>query len=184
MGLAGRPGFLAFKWSAYALLAGNIGLFTLGPTPFEALDSLGWVMLLAVSEWETMRPVRRPAPDGAAIRLLRAAGYGLAGYAWWRYAQEEMWVDFANATIWLLVVAAIVADVHWPARPGGPAWRVRGCVKGGLYACLAGIAVWWGATGEVLNAYDAFLWILCFFAVEMNLLDRLHTGGAPRGKPR
>jgi hypothetical protein len=31
--------------------------------------------------------------------------------------------------------------------------------------------VLWGLNGDVLNYYDAFLWILCFFDVELNVVN-------------
>jgi hypothetical protein len=29
----------------------------------------------------------------------------------------------------------------------------------------------WGLDGEWLDTYDALLWILCFFAIEINVLE-------------
>ena len=51
--------FRAFKWSVYGLLALNLGLFLLFETLVEALDSLGWLVLLGVLEWETSTLARR-----------------------------------------------------------------------------------------------------------------------------
>ncbi len=45
--------FRVFKWSVYGLLALNLGLFLLFETLVEALDSLGWLVLLGVLERES-----------------------------------------------------------------------------------------------------------------------------------
>jgi hypothetical protein len=38
--------------------------------------------------------------------------------------------------------------------------------------------VLWGLKGDVLDFYDAFLWILCFFVVELNVLNFEEQEGA------
>ena len=41
---------------------------------------------------------------------------------------------------------------------------------------------WWAATGELLNGFDAALWLLCFFAIEGNILRHEHV--EPTSQPR
>ena len=111
--------FRVFKWSVYALLTLNLGLFLLFETPVEALDSLGWLVLLGVLERETSTLGRpRPARETAAL-----------------------------------------------------------CV---LYAGLVALALWWAAKGDLLNGFDAALWLLCFFAIEGNILEHEHADPALR----
>ena len=56
--------------------------------------------------------------------------------------------------------------------------RLRGGVvylsaalKGFLYATLFLAAVYWGVTGELVDFWDAFLWLVAFFFIEMNVFD-------------
>ncbi|HPY41640.1 MAG TPA: hypothetical protein PLM98_14045, partial [Thiolinea sp.] len=42
-----------FKWGVYALLAINVFLFFLHQTFIEGLETLAWVVLLLLFEWET-----------------------------------------------------------------------------------------------------------------------------------
>ena len=49
-------------------------------------------------------------------------------------------------------------------------------VRGVLYAALVALALWWAATGELLNGFDAALWLLCFFAIEGNILQARARG--------
>ena len=48
-----RAAFPYFKWTVYGLLAVNIYLFFSNATVLEGLDSLAWVVLLLLFEWET-----------------------------------------------------------------------------------------------------------------------------------
>ena len=75
----------------------------------------------------------------------------------------------ANAVVWLLVCAAIAYDMYAPGVYGGGEWRLRNAVKIALYATLVLIAVWWGIHADLLDFYDASLWILCFAVVELNI---------------
>ena len=176
--------FGAFKWSVYALLALNLGLFLLFETPVEALDLLGWLMLLGVLEWETSSLGKpRSAREKAPLWAAQGVGYAVVLLAWAGYAREGMWLDFANATLWLGVVLALAFDLRFPPDGGRlRARRLRQVVRGVLYAGLVALALWWAATGELLNGFDAALWLLCFFAIEGNILRYEHA--EPTSQPR
>jgi hypothetical protein len=178
--------FRAFKWSVYGLLALNLGLFLLFETPVEALDSLGWLVLLGVLERETSTLGRpRSARETAALWAAQGAGYAVVVLAWAGYAHEGMWLDFANASLWLGVALALAFDVRFPPDDAAQlrAHRSRQAVRGALYAGLVALALWWAATGELLNGFDAALWLLCFFAVEGNILRYESAEPAPQPRP-
>ena len=178
--------FRVFKWSVYALLTLNLGLFLLFETPVEALDSLGWLVLLGVLERETSTLGKpRSARETAALWAAQGAGYAVVLLAWAGYAREGMWLDFANATLWLGVVLALAFDVRFPPDDAAHlrAHRSRQAVRVALYAGLAALALWWAAAGELLNGFDAALWILCFFAIEGNILKYENSKPALRGRP-
>jgi hypothetical protein len=165
--------FRIFKWCVYGLLALNTVLFLLYETLVEGLDSLGWLVLLGVLERETST-LGRPRSGGETAALWAAQGLGCAVVvlAWIGYAREEMWLDFANATLWFGVVLALAFDVRSPPDDAAHlrAHRARQAVRGVLYAGLVSLALWWTATGELLNGFDAALWLLCFLAIEGNIL--------------
>ena len=175
--------FRAFKWSVYGLLALNFGLFLLFETPVEALDSLGWLVLLGVLKWETgTLGRRRSGRERAALRAAQGAGYAVVALACAGYAREGMWLDFANASLWLGVVLALAFDVRSPPDAARlRAHRSRRAARGVLYAGLVALALWWAAAGELLNGFDAALWLLCFFAVEGNILRHENAELALRG---
>ncbi|WP_368416349.1 hypothetical protein [Falsiroseomonas sp.] len=174
MDILGRPKlrFLAFKWSIYILLVINVYFYFTTAEFFEAFDSIGWLLLLAVFEYESST-LDKPYGNRAEkifIWTVQALAYGLIFFALYMYVTEGMWLDSANASLWVLVTAALIYDIHAPGEFGETEWRIRNGVKISLYGALCVIAVLWGLEGDVLDFYDAFLWILCFFVVELNVL--------------
>lgn len=171
--------FVIFKYVVYGLLVLNIGLFLIFGDPHEALDSLGWVLLLGSFEYETSSADDEYSSNTEKYILLtlQFMGYALAIYATWSYWQVEQWADLINAASWLCVCAAISYDVHVPGDYGGLEWRIRNIVKGVLYTILIGVAAWWAydaiffdqSAHALLELYDALLWIVCFGVIELNI---------------
>lgn len=163
--------FTAFKYVLYTLLTINIGLFLRHGTLNEALDSLGWVLLLGVFEWETraLGEEYLSRREKIVIWVLQLVGYGLAINAARVYFSIGEWVDFANAALWLLVCCTIVYDVFVPGEFGSLEWEIRNGFKILLYIAILAIALYWGITSDWLDFYDALLWILCFFMIELNI---------------
>lgn len=163
--------FRAFKALVYAALLANVGVFMwdsrdlLAP---KAIDQIGWVLILAVFEWET----RRLAPGGALTRisppalLVELAGYGCALYALTHYLAIRDPVEVANASAWLAISALIWLDLF---RPDGARSLLRVSLRWGLYAITLACAVFWGVTGAWLDFWDAAIWIICFFVIEINI---------------
>lgn len=167
-----------FKPLLYALLVANVFLFIREASPTKAIDEIGWLLLLAVFEWETRAgQAGRPVPRTAlAVEL---GGYALALYAWAQYARTAEWLDLGNSTVWLAISALIVFDVMRPVASGSAAFQRRLRWKLPLYLATLGFALAWGITGIWLDFWDALLWILCFFIIEINIF-RIETGPARR----
>jgi hypothetical protein len=173
--------FRFFKWSVYALLTFNILLFLIHESAYEAIDSLGWVILLATFEYEStaLEEVYASEVEKWSIFALQCVGYGMAVYATWQYFSASEWVDLANSVTWLAVCGFLAYDVYAPGDYDSGEWKIRNMVKGGLYAILVGIALWWGYEGVtegggligLLDFYDAVLWIACFAVIELNVFD-------------
>ncbi len=165
-----------FKPLLYSLLFANIFLFIREASPTKAIDEVGWLLLLAVFEWET-----RSANAGRAVSrwavAVELAGYTLAVYALVQYARTGEWLDLGNSIVWLAVSALIVLDVLRPVAAGSAASRRRLWMKVPLYAATLLFALAWGVTGIWLDFWDALLWILCFFVIEINIF-RIEAGAA------
>jgi hypothetical protein len=167
---------VVFKYTVYSLLILNVWLLLRAEAqdilPYKALDQLGWLLILGVFEWETRAPARtggRPNLLGWPIGL-ELLGYGFALFALFNYSRDGLWVDVGNGLVWLAISAMIWLDILRPVAAAARAHRRRSRVKLLLYAATFLCAVLWGLAGAALDFYDAILWILCFFAIEMNLL--------------
>jgi hypothetical protein len=88
-------------------------------------------------------------------------------------ARRLAWTDVINAGDWLLVVLLLEADVRLQlaGHLHGRVLRASEWTKGFLYAALLACAVYWGYAGTFLDFWDAFLWLLAFVLIEMNVLE-------------
>lgn len=168
--------FILFKYMIYALLAFNIYLFAMNGTFTETIDTAAWVVILALFEWETrhLKEENWSVFEKGVISLLSIFGYSVIVYSCYSYFIEAEWLDFANALTWILVVLVLQYDIYFPGHYGKSEWTARNILKFALYGALFVFAVMWGIEGEALDFYDAFLWILSFFVIEMNIFNFEH----------
>jgi hypothetical protein len=171
--------FPYFKWTVYVLLSINVYLFFTEQTLVEGIDSLAWVVLLLLFEWETSE-LGKPALSKwkkYGIHLVRLVAYvfvvvSAIEYSTASYIAENGRLDMYNSWIWLGVVIALEYDVYFPGYYRKWEWWLRNALKIVMYAALIVIALLWGMEnyeGAWLDFYDALLWILCFFAIELNV---------------
>ena len=172
-----RParGFVAFKWCVYAILAVDVVLYARFGRATELIDTAAWWLLLLLFEWETggwrLPPRIRPALHGLRAVCAIAIAIAVAGYA-----IEREWLDFANESTWLAVIALLELEVRLPATAARlHRWRRRVTVL--LYIVLAGFLGVWTTdifTGDdagaaALDAWDAMWWLVAFLAIELNV---------------
>lgn len=83
------------------------------------------------------------------------------------------WVDVINATAWIAVVVMLEIDVHLQlGNISSKLWeKYHIFVKVSVYSLLFLAAVYWGVSGSVLEFWDAFLWILAFVLIELNMFE-------------
>jgi hypothetical protein len=83
------------------------------------------------------------------------------------------WVDVINGAVWILVVLVLEIDVRLQERNllEGLALRVSTVVKFVLYTTLFLAAIYWGFKGGFLDFWDAFLWLVAFVFIEMNVFE-------------
>lgn len=90
-------------------------------------------------------------------------------------------VDIINAGDWLVIVALLEIEVYLQLN-NRLTDRMLGMlkwIKGLLYVVLFGCAVYWGFEGDFLDFWDAFLWLVAFVFIEMNIFD-WHAETAPQ----
>lgn len=88
--------------------------------------------------------------------------------------------DIINAGDWLIVVAILEGEVWLQLKNmlSGRLLAVNKILKSVLYTILFGCAVYWGIDGDFLDFWDAFLWLVAFVFIEMNIFE-WHAEAAP-----
>ena len=83
------------------------------------------------------------------------------------------WVDVINAAVWLLVVMVLEIDVRLQERDRyeGLALRLSTIAKFVLYSLLLLAAIYWGLKGDFIDFWDAFLWLVAFIFIELNVFE-------------
>lgn len=85
-------------------------------------------------------------------------------------------VDVVNAAVWLLVVLLLETDVRLQEknRFEGLALYLSTAAKFILYSILALAVVAWMVTGDFFDWWDAFLWLVAFVFIELNVVEWRH----------
>ena len=88
-------------------------------------------------------------------------------------AQRLAWADVINATAWVLVVVVLEIDVLLQLKGGlkGMVRTLSKWFKVFLYTVLFAAAVYWGIDGQFLDFWDAFLWLVAFIFIELNIFQ-------------
>ena len=83
------------------------------------------------------------------------------------------WVDVVNAGVWLLVVLVLEIDVRLQekGRLDGIVLRISNVSKFLLYSILLMAAIYWGVKGDFVDFWDAFLWLVAFVFIELNVFE-------------
>jgi hypothetical protein len=169
----GRTIFRVGKYFIFGVLTVDMMLYLWSSTLNEALDSIGWLLLLGVFEYESvsLRDDYGSSWEKFLLVALQILAYGIVLKVTITYGLALEWLDLANSVLWLLVCATIAYDIYAPGEFGSGEWRVRNGIKMALYTALVGCAVTWGIQEEWLDFFDASLWILCFALIELNIFQ-------------
>jgi hypothetical protein len=90
-----------------------------------------------------------------------------------KHVQWIGWPDISNAFAWLFIVFLIEVEVWLQTKDrfGSRALKVTRQVKSAFYGVLLINVAIWAFTGYGLYAYDSLLWIVGFWAIELNLVE-------------
>lgn len=86
------------------------------------------------------------------------------------------WVDVINAGVWLLVVMVLEIDVRLQEHGllEGIVLKLSTLSKFILYATLILAAGYWSVKGDFVDSWDAWLWLVAFIFIELNVFDWRH----------
>ncbi len=166
--------YLGFRIAVFALLAGDTLIYALSGTPNRGLDSAAWLLLLALFVLETR--FGDFLGTGRAVSAVRGArfvaGIGVCTAAA-GYVYQKEWLDAVNSCLWIAVVLLFEVEVRYP---DGVARHRAGfaATAATLYSGLGVLVLIWAWRGEWFDAYDAFLWLVSFATIEMDVLQGSH----------
>lgn len=88
-------------------------------------------------------------------------------------AQNLALIDVVNATTWVLLVFILTVDIWLQMKEAltDRIMKISTSIKAVIYLILFACAVFWGIDGKFIDFWDAFLWIVAFFLIEMNLFE-------------
>lgn len=144
-----------------------------GVTDLCSLVNQAWVYAEGLDEYVSITAANCALlTDSSAFTRLAGmtAVVDLAGYG---EILRLAWVDVINALVWILVVGLLEMDVQLQNRGQlkGAILRTSNAVKYMLYSILFLAAVYWGFKGSFVDFWDAFLWLVAFAFIELNVLE-------------
>jgi hypothetical protein len=85
--------------------------------------------------------------------------------------KQLFWIDLAEAIVWLLILFSIELNVRLQDKGIASGAWIRGLAftKLLLYGLLWGAAAYWIYRGHYMFAWDEFVWIIGFSAIEVNM---------------
>lgn len=165
--------FIVYAFYGYCYKYGVI-------TDFSPI-SLADICSLAGEEWNYVASLDDYPPlDAASCLLLQdqplflVSGTDIIGT---RAALDSAWglavIDIVNSGTWLVIVVLLEAEVWMQLRDllTGRILKTMKYMKGFFYSALFVCAIYWGFEGSFLDFWDAFLWLVAFIFIEMNIFQ-------------
>jgi hypothetical protein len=135
-----------------------------------ALVGQGYASIITLDEYPLLDAQTCVALNGQD--LYRLNGQQVIGTLQdWQAVQWLAWVDVINSITWVGVVIILEVDV-WLQLQGrfqGRLVTLSNLIKALFYGVLFAAAAYWGVLGDFLDFWDAFMWLVAFVFIEMNL---------------
>lgn len=82
-------------------------------------------------------------------------------------------VDVINSNNWVLILIILEIDVYLQLKgiTHARVIAISNGIKAVLYLTLFGCAAYWGVNGDFLDFWDAFLWLVAFIFIELNIFN-------------
>lgn len=135
-----------------------------------SLLGTGYTWVVTLDEYQPFDQVACAAMNGQP--LFQIAGTEIVGtQAAITEAQRLAMVDVGNAADWLLIVALLEIEVFLQSRGKltSTIIVVFRYFKILLYGLLFFFAAYWGVKSSFLDFWDAFLWLVAFIFIELNI---------------
>lgn len=166
----GFIGYALYGYFSKMLLTYNISPFVVDD--ICALVGQGYASIVTLDEYPLLDT--QSCALLAEQALFQLNGQQVLGSASdWVAIQWLAWVDVINSATWVAVVIILEVDV-WLQLRGRLQGRIVSAskiIKLFLYSILFVAAAYWGLLGDFLDFWDAFMWLVAFVFIEMNLFQ-------------
>ena len=144
-----------------------------GVTSLCALADGGWSYSVTLDQYELITPASCATFSGASEFFQYTGMPVVVDATSFTKILRLAWVDVINAGVWLLVVLNLEIDVRLQERGvlGGAILRASNISKFFIYSILFLCAVYWGFKGDFVDFWDAFLWLVAFVFIELNVFN-------------
>lgn len=163
--------FIAYSFYGYCVKYGVItNLMAFTPSDICALVGTDFTWVDSLDDYLPFDQASCAAMNGQA--LLQVAGTEIVG------TQQAMndaahlaMIDIINAGDWLIIVLLLEVEVWLQARNKLTSKMMAASkyTKGFFYLILFCCAAYWGVEGSFLDFWDAFLWLVAFIFIELNI---------------
>ena len=168
-------GFIGYAFYGYIA---NLAYFS-DVSPIAGLSNLcaltdgAWSYAVTLDEFAAITAANCATFSEAASFLQVSDINAVVDHSGLRDIRALAWVDVINAGVWILVVLILEFDVRMQERGilEGTALKFSNVIKFVLYSILFLAAVYWGFKGDFVDFWDAFLWLVAFFFIEMNVVE-------------
>lgn len=167
--------FIVYSFYGYVVKM----LFMTGAAPLANVSDLctlidgQWAYAIDLDEYEILTAANCLILSSASAFIQLPDMAAVVDQAGFTEIVRLAWVDVINAGVWLLVVLILEFDVRMQERNqlDGVALRFSSASKYALYSTLFLAAVYWGFKGDFVDFWDAFLWLVAFIFIELNVFD-------------
>ena len=167
--------FIVYSFYGYLskLLFFSGGAALPGITDLCTLVNGTWAYAIDFDEYETLTSANCAAMSQASSFVQFPGMSTAVDQVGFRNIMGLAWVDVINSAVWLLVVIVLEIDVRLQERDRlrGIALRLSNFSKYILYSTLLLAAVYWGVKGDFVDFWDAFLWLVAFVLIELNVFE-------------
>ncbi|MDN3639811.1 hypothetical protein QWY82_13480 [Simiduia curdlanivorans] len=167
--------YIFIFYSLYGYISRYIAV--MAASPFSIADACelvntSFTQIISLNEYQPLSAASCNELNG--VDMMRLNGTEIIGSVEsYNIIENLAVVDVINALTWVLIVVVLEIDVYLQTskRVMGPFLALSSWIKAGLYGTLLACAIYWWIDGDFLDFWDAFLWLIAFVFIELNIFE-------------
>ena len=170
--------FIIYAFTGYVrkLLFVSASVPLAGVSDLCALVDGVWSYAVGFDEYEVLTPANCATMSTATSFLQFPGLNAVVDAAGLTDIVRLAWVDVVNAGVWLLIVVVLEVDVRLQEHGMFEGWLLKASTvsKIVLYSTLFLAAAYWSVKGDFVDSWDAWLWLVAFIFIELNVFEWRH----------